>query len=518
MSESPHSEAPSSAPIRAAGTRRITLTMRAEIDKADAFTGLPRNTAKPFEILAAFEQALPYLGLPGLTQRLVGFLVRQTKPQDWEEGSRPIAWPSNIRLQELLCVSQRRVKMLVRDLCENGIFVMRDHPQGKRYGRRDNQGRIIEAYGFDLSRLAQRQAEFKQIAVDAEIERSRMRKLRRRTTTARQGIAQADEELGRQGHESEALACLMRETAELVAAAKRCTHSADLALAVQALENRRSAAEDMLRKFIKPVETYPKGEENFTLNTFTTLAANQLTDTVIASEACSRAEAPPLKPTPSQEGKAFKSPSQDRGMFPERLNVTPTTMVELAPRLAAYMPPRYDDRSWSALIEAARYLTAELGISLTLWHRACQIMGEEYAAVAVAIVSTKPPGHFIKSAGGYFGGMVKKFEKDPASLCLGKTLWRLKEQTWGKDGLKERQAEEAAQRRRMKISRAFPAPRYPSLPAVQAAPPASLPQPRQQLPAPQTTTAHWTPLDEAIEEARRVVGLARNAADDKAQH
>ena len=159
MPEQQQFEAPCPAPIRAAGTRRITLTMRAEIDKADAFAGLPRSTAKPFEILTVFEQALPYIGLPALTQRLVGFLVRNTQPQDWEEGSRPIAWPSNIRLQELLCVSPQRIKALIRQLTEAGIFVMRDHPQGKRFGRRDAKGRIIEAYGFDLSRLAQRQAE-----------------------------------------------------------------------------------------------------------------------------------------------------------------------------------------------------------------------------------------------------------------------------------------------------------------------------------------------------------------------
>jgi hypothetical protein len=40
-------------------------------------------------------------------------------------------------------MSPQRVKMLNRELCEAGIYVMRDHPQGKRYGRRDAQGRII---------------------------------------------------------------------------------------------------------------------------------------------------------------------------------------------------------------------------------------------------------------------------------------------------------------------------------------------------------------------------------------
>ena len=175
MSERTHFETPCPAPIRVFGCRRINLDMRAQLDQADRFAGLPRGTAKPFQLLAAFEQAEPYLGLPARAYKLIGWLVRQTQPQDWEEGSRPIAWPSAQRQAEFLGLSLRAVQKLNRLLWEAGIFVMRDHPQGKRYGRRDAKGRIIEAYGFDLSPLAQRYDEFVKIAAAARIERKRMR-------------------------------------------------------------------------------------------------------------------------------------------------------------------------------------------------------------------------------------------------------------------------------------------------------------------------------------------------------
>jgi replication initiation protein RepC len=507
MPEQQQSEALSPAPIRAAGTRRITLTMRAEIDKADAFTGFPRGMAKPFDLLFAFKEAEPYLGLPAYGYKLIDWLVRQTKPQDWEEGSRPIAWPSARRQAEFLGLTVRGTQKLNRQLWEAGLFVMRDHPQGKRYGRRDAKGRIIEAYGFDLSPLAQRHDEFVKISAAAQVERNQMKKLRQRCSLAHRGIKQAAEELRRQGHGSEALDCLLREGDELIAAAHACTGSGELALAAQALESRKATAEQMLRELLKPVESSPQGEQAFAHNTPTNPPPNHKNDTVIASEACSPPEAPPLNPTPFQEERPSKPASQDEQPFPERLNVTPATLEELAPRLTPYMPARHADKSWPALIEAARYLTVDLGISLTLWHRACQIMGEEYAAIAVAIVSTKPPEHFTKSAGGYFDGMVKKFKR--GELHLGPTLRQLKAQTWGKDGLKERHAEEAAQRRRMTIrSRAFPAPRYLGPPTAQATPPASpmLPAPASTHPdAPQATTTGWDPLAEAQEEARQVV-------------
>ena len=81
-------------------------------DRADGFTGLPRGSAKPLRILAAFQEAEPYLGLPGHAFKLVSWLVKQTQAQDWEEGSRPIAWPSARRQAEFLGVSSTQVKAI----------------------------------------------------------------------------------------------------------------------------------------------------------------------------------------------------------------------------------------------------------------------------------------------------------------------------------------------------------------------------------------------------------------------
>ena len=171
---------------------------------ADAFTGLPHGTAKPLRFLAAFQEAEPYLGLPVHAYKLVAWLVKQTQPQDWEEGSRPIAWPSARHQAEFLGLSPARVKQLNRALFEAGVFVMRDNEQGKRYGRRDPETkRIIEAFGFDLSPLALRYDEFVRVAAAARVERDRMKGLRRRATLARRAIRQAGEELAARGCEPE---------------------------------------------------------------------------------------------------------------------------------------------------------------------------------------------------------------------------------------------------------------------------------------------------------------------------
>jgi replication initiation protein RepC len=62
-----------------------------------------------------------------------------------------------------------------------------------------------------------------------------------------------------------------------------------------------------------------------------------------------------------------------------------------------------------------------MGVSKYLWGEACQAMGREKAAIAIAIVSAKPAEHFRSTSGGYFHGMVAKAKA--GELNLGRTVW-----------------------------------------------------------------------------------------------
>ena len=411
-------------PICPSGARRLTLDMRVRLDQADAFTGLPHGTAKPLRFLGAFQEAEPYLGLPVHAYKLVAWLVKQTQTQDWEDGSRPIAWPSARHQAEFLGLSPARVKQLNRALFEAGVFVMRDNEQGKRYGRRDPETkRIIEAFGFDLSPLALRYDEFVRIAAAARIERDRMKGLRRRATLARRAIRQAGEELAAQGHEPEGWRLLEEEVTALALACRHASRSDELALIVSSLERRKIQAEVGVRDLIKLVETNPEGPASEPRQyTTTTLTVYPTKDTVLAQRDSSGAAAEAVP--------KVSSPSQRNSLFPESLGLTPEHLLELAPRLSPYIPAGSTDLAWPAIVDAALWLGGEMGISRTLWARACQVMGRPYAAVALALVLTRQAGHFTSSRGGYFAGMLRKYEK--GELRLAGTLWALREAKWSK--------------------------------------------------------------------------------------
>jgi replication initiation protein RepC len=411
--------APSPGGSRPTGSRRLNLYMLTARDRADSFTGLPAGTAKPYRLLAAFQEAEPYLGLPSPAYKLISWLVKQTKPQDWEEGSRPIAWPSARRQQEFLALSPARVKSLNRILFEAGIFVIRDNEQGKRYGRRGPDGRIIEAYGFDLSPLAQRYDEFVGLAAAARVERDRMKALRRRVTLARRAVRQTGEALAATGNLPTAWPSLAAEVSDLVRTARQAQRSEELALVAKALENRKAEAEQWLRDVPVPAETDPTGLENKPHAIHTNLIENPYQDTVIAHRGSSQASPPAT----------FPSPSVTPAPVEQAFRLKAAQLVDLAPKLARYM--LRETPTWPDIVEAAAtWLRPELGVSPSLWGEACRIMGRDTAALALAIVSTKQDGHFSSSAGGYFAGMVRKAEK--GELHLERTLWALREAKWGK--------------------------------------------------------------------------------------
>jgi replication initiation protein RepC len=126
-------------------------------------------------------------------------------------------------------------------------------------------------------------------------------------------------------------------------------------------------------------------------------------------------QATPTQPAGPQETK----PAQPVRIDGTVLRLSTDELVRLAPRLRPYLTT--PQPAWPAIVDAADWLRGELGVSKSLWGEACLAMGREEAAIAVAIVSAKPAGHFQTSPGGYFHGMVAKAKA--GELNLARTIW-----------------------------------------------------------------------------------------------
>jgi replication initiation protein RepC len=433
----------------ATGLRKLTPSMLDTVKAAEAYT----FTAPllPGQALSAFKAAAPHLGLRPNVVHAIDWLFRFTDPIDWQPSSRPIVWPSAALQQLELGLGASQVKNLNRHLVELGLVAMRDSPNGKRYGRRDAQGRIIEAYGFDLSPIANRFPEFRAIAQAGKEERARIAALRRRATIARNAIRQLLEAADGQmvgGDEWEgyriAAATASRglagrkspdEIATTVAALERVQKEMHLCLTT-AFTARSDSQPSIVNL---SVDSGPMGPENWPHITTTNQLPNPK-DTVVAP-GNSRILSPTKKRLTNlidTEAVGGVSPAVEKFKQPpivsrtspgSPLRLTPVELIKLAPRLQPYL--RDTSPSWPEIVEAADWLRNELGISKSIWGTACLAMGREQAAIAVAIVSTRPPNYFRGSPGAYFHGMVTKAQT--GELHLSRTIWGIRTIRPGQD-------------------------------------------------------------------------------------
>ena len=398
------------------GFRRMTPGLLKADRAAESFAGLPEGVKSPGQLLATLKAAAPRLGISPRVVHAVDWLFRFTQPQDWEEGSRPIVWPSASTQEEALGLSSTQVKEINRRLIDLGLITMRDSPNGKRYGRRhEKTGHIIEAYGFDLAPIAMRHAEFVRLAEEGRAERAAMGRLRRRATIARKAITQILETAQEYGFAGEEWITLAGETAALVRALRDAERPEDMETGVKSLERRQRAARERLEILLGVVDSVPKQPENrpHIYNYKSTPNPDQ--DTVIAAKDSSG----------EGEGPGAQSPAPEQRQRPEKgmvHGIRPDELPRLTPKLKPYL--QRPTPAWPDIIDAADWLRHDLGVSKSLWGDACLAMGRELAAVALAIVSTKEVAHFQTSPGGYFHGMVTKAKA--GELHLERTVWALR--------------------------------------------------------------------------------------------
>jgi replication initiation protein RepC len=395
------------------GFRRLTPGLIKVDQAAENFDGLPENVMAHGQLLAAVKAAAPRLGLATRLVHAVDWLFKFTQPQDWERGGRPIVWPSALLEQEALGLSETQAKRLNRCLIEAGLVTMKDSPNGKRYGRRDPRGRIVEAYGFDLSPLAARYEEFVRLAEEGRAEREAMGRLRRRATIARKGIVQILETARDYELVGEEWAALQRDAAVITQTLKGVERLEEMEEGIVSLERRQYAARARLEMLLRDVEKtrsrVKNGPQQYTYNR----APYPSKDTVIAAESSSEPVAPSSLQSPEARGRP------ERGTVH---GIRPDELVRLAPRLKCYL--RRPNPTWPEVIDAADWLRHDLEVSKSLWGDACLTMGRDLAAVALAIVSTKQPDHFRTTPGGYFHGMIQKAKA--GELHLERTVWALR--------------------------------------------------------------------------------------------
>ena len=398
------------------GRRKITPAMIAA-KAARPTRWLP---VKRGEALSALKRAAPALGIPRQVVTMMDYLVGRTRDVDWVQGGRPMAWPSNVTLQDVLDVGRTQVKTLIRVALEHGLLEMDESPNGQRYGYRE-EGQIAEAYGFDLTPLAARAAELEQIARAHQERRREGARLRARITSVRNKVLMIAE--------AGSWPALAAEAHALAALRGDIRDPGLLAPVLSRLEALSALAEEQLTARALPVETDPKGTTDRPPITPTKHLKIAEANTAVAGprpmahrESRSRDCRPnanrPLEGA-KQEGIREGTVSALRGFI-----VTPEFILQIAPQFRDWV--QSGRPKWVELEEAATFVRSDLGISLHAWGQACVVLGRIEAVSVLAAIAARQAVGKVRSAGGLLRRMVDLHMA--GELRLDRTLFGLSDQ------------------------------------------------------------------------------------------
>jgi replication initiation protein RepC len=425
------------------GRRKMTARMLS----AQAAYGGNYEPTTPGKVLSAFKRASNALGIPRRLVDLVDYLVGRTFAADWS-GDAVMAWPSNATLGDALDLGRTQIKTLIRVGQELGLFEMRDAPNGQRYGHR-HAGRVTSAYGFDLTPLAVRRAEFEQIAAAHVEQRREAGRLRSEIIAVRNrvlSLAELGQENGSagdwEGVTSEAYRIAGRRSgsydprhlSEILADLRELHEAAIEALTPAAPVDNPPISAD--HSWSRSVDTDPKGPENRPAITPTNPPSIAKANT--EADGPSRPEVIRIGATPqrsdrntrSAEAAPVKSDKREgrRESALRGFVVTTDFILRIAPAFQSWT--KGQQPSWRDLLEASWMVRSDLGISQHAWAQACVTLGQTEAVTMLAAISARHDAGDVKSPGGLMRRMVELHER--GELRLDRTLFGLA------DGLKER--------------------------------------------------------------------------------
>lgn len=355
------------------------------------------------------------IGLKAADMMLLDTLAAFSQPQDWDAGRRPIVWPSNTYLMEQTGFSLSSLKRHVRRLAEAGAIAFEDSPNGKRWGRRNADGAIVEAYGFDLSPLAARAEAFEQLYAELQIERALSRQLKREITVRRRMIrARIDAALS--GAFTGPWGLLARRFENLLAhLPHRKKGSEQLRQLLDQFEDFLTQVEEAFEAENEPADAV----ENASRYDLRGPTSNTEMD---PREAVSEPHIPTTNQLQSSSCNDLEEVEAMRDTLPAGYVALPSKRpvsnpTKLEPPLVLQACPEFTSwahnlqghiRNWNDLHRVAGQLRPMIGVSEETWDKAQKQLGKQTATAALALVFEKHGAGQVKSPGGYLRGMMRK--------------------------------------------------------------------------------------------------------------
>ena len=362
------------------------------------FEGLPEGV-KHTDLLRLVQNLEKKIGLSSAAVLHLEYLVTHTREIDWQPGATPIVYRTVQNTATDRGRTERQIHNLERALHRAGLIQWNDTENYKRYGRRDHRGHIEFAFGVDLTPLGlmyDRLVELNEhhmayMAAFAEIKRKvtgLRRSIRSKIDWAQENGLVIDE--------------LVNEVATLPRIAANMTITALTEIYNQARKI-NFALDDLLKDTAKPepLETLENGHVSKQTSDPSELNFRHIQSTVSQQSIdidCNQQ----VDDDKQEVGENF-STGTEHITYEMVLDAASDEFVEC-------IQPSTASNKYTDLNTAAARMCHRMGIGRFAWIKACSVMGDTAAAVAVLIIdrNRQHPIIPVVNPGGVLRGMTAK--------------------------------------------------------------------------------------------------------------
>lgn len=375
------------------GRRPMTL---AHLRRQAVVTEIRQNkVADKWKVFRDVSAAMGLLGIQSTSLAVLNALLSFHPGSELRQNTQLIVFPSNtqlaLRAHGMAGATLRRHLAI---LVEAGLIIRKDSANGKRYARKDEAGKIESAFGFDISPLLARSEELAALAQQVMADRAAFKRARENLTICRRDvrklIAAAIEERADGDWKS-----FEDSYAALAKAIPRTPSTSDILTVLTRMNQLREQVLNQLetKRNSREVSSNAAHHEQHIQNS----------DSEFIHESEQRFEI-------MQEEKTAKA--DDRSKRP--LKAFPLDLVlKACPTIGDYGPAG-DIVNWRDLMSASVAARSALGVSPSAYQSACEAMGQENAAVAIACVLER--ANFIASPGGYLRDLTRRASRGEFSL------------------------------------------------------------------------------------------------------
>jgi replication initiation protein RepC len=355
----------------------------------------PGKSADKWKIFRDTSEARELLGLQDRSLAVLDALLSFYPDNELRQDAQLIVFPSNAQLTlRAHGIAEATLRRHLALLVEAGLIVRKDSANGKRYARKGNTGEIENAFGFDVSPLLMRSEELAAMAQQVAAERATFRRAKENLTICRRDVRKlisAAVEEGASGDWTMIEDVYIR----LVARNTRTPTLAEVTAILGEMELLRD-------EILNTLETQQKDENNCG-NAAHSDRHTQNSNTEPINDLEPRSE--------NEQGSTLSENTRPKH---EATRAFPLGMVlKACPNIAAYGPGGAIS-GWRDLMAAAVVVRSMLGVSPSAYQDACDVMGPENAAIAIASILER--GGHINSAGGYLRDLTRRAERGEFSL------------------------------------------------------------------------------------------------------